>query len=72
MGKYVKKDDYESFGANYYKLLKESFFLGNNAIGEIASKTYKSICNGEIGYTDDLFGDPLMNSFIKYIHKNKQ
>lgn len=71
-GKYVKKDDYESFGANYYKLLKESFFLGNNAIGEIASKTYKSICNGEIGYTDDLFGDPLMNSFIRYIHKNKQ
>lgn len=66
-GEPVKVED-ESFGANYYDILANSFFFENSAIGEIASR-YISMCAKEqeralLKHLLSFVGDKLIANYI--------
>lgn len=64
-------DKMQTFGANLYDLAKSSFFLEDNAMGAISSKTLKGFINrannGETVSQDelDIVGDLLIKDYIE-------
>lgn len=78
---YLKRGKVESvklqtFGANYYDLLHNSFFLEDRAIGDIAAKRIgewvdKMRENENVDRLMPYVGDPMVKSFNEYI-KEKQ
>ena len=63
----------ETFGANFYDMLYNSFFFEKNAIGEIASEVIKELMKNPKKMTDalcDILGDPLIRGYL--INKAKR
>jgi hypothetical protein len=68
----VKKQEKETFGANYYDLLYNSFFFEKNAIGEISSEVITDLIRHPEELTDtlkDILGDPIIRGYL--INKKK-
>ena len=68
----------QTFGANYYDLLDNSFFFEKSAIGEISSKaTRRWIKNtehtGELPSEEamDMIGDPFVKRYLQVKHTKK-
>lgn len=60
----------ETFGANYYDLLRNGFFLEENAIGAIATKRIDEMLKGEnSNIPANIIGDELIRN---YIENNRQ
>jgi hypothetical protein len=63
----VKKQEKETFGANYYDLLYNSFFFDKNAIGEIATNVISSLIKHPEALTDtltEILGDPIIRGYL--------
>lgn len=63
----VKKQDKETFGANYYDLLYNSFFFKKNAIGEVAAEVISELINHPEEMTEALknvLGDPIIRGYL--------
>lgn len=68
----VKAQTNETFGANYYDLLYNSFFFKKNAIGEIATDVISDLIKHPNELTDtlkDILGDPIIRGYL--INKKK-
>lgn len=68
-----KQREGETFGANFYDMLYNSFFFEKNAIGEIASETIKNLMQHPEEMTEalkDIIGDPLIRGYL--INKAKR
>jgi predicted ATP-binding protein involved in virulence len=68
-----KQREGETFGANFYDMLYNSFFFEKNAIGEIASETIKQLMQHPDEMTEalkDIIGDPLIRGYL--INKAKR
>lgn len=63
----VKKQEKETFGANYYDLLYNSFFFKKNAIGEVATEVISELINHPEEMTEslkDILGDPIIRGYL--------
>lgn len=63
----VKKQEKETFGANYYDLLYNSFFFEKNAIGEVAAEVISELINHPEEMTEalkDILGDPIIRGYL--------
>ena len=63
----VKKQQKETFGANYYDLLYNSFFFEKNAIGEIATEVISELIKHPEEMTEalkDILGDPIIRGYL--------
>ena len=63
----VKKQEKETFGANYYDLLYNSFFFEKNAIGEVATDVISELINNPEKMTEamkDILGDPIIRGYL--------
>lgn len=66
-----KQVDMESFGANLFDLMHESFFLQENAMGKFASDFIKGLIdernNGTViaDEKSDIIGDPILRNYLK-------
>ena len=66
-----KQVDMESFGANLFDLMHESFFLHENAMGEFASNFIKSLIverkSGKVinDEESDIIGDSILRNYLK-------
>ena len=68
----AKKQDKETFGANYYDLLYNSFFFDRNAIGEISTEVITDLIKHPEQLTEtlqDILGDPIIRGYL--INKKK-
>lgn len=68
----------QTFGANYYDLLDNSFFFEKSAIGEISSKATRRWIkntehNGELPSEEamDMIGDPFVKRYLQVKHTKK-
>lgn len=62
-----KKQENESFGANYYDLLYNSFFFEKNAIGEIASEVISELIEHPEQLSEamtDILGGPIIRGYL--------
>ena len=72
--------NFNTFGANYYDLLRNGFFLGNNAIGKFATQVINNIsAEIEQGLISDSLderiekiADPLIKGYLMYILDEKK
>lgn len=70
-GESVTNQMSETFGANLYDLMQDSFFLEENAIGKVSSTFMKRLIDrknkGEEIYMDELsiVGDPLIHHYLE-------
>lgn len=72
--------DFNTFGANYYDLLRKGFFLENNAIGGFATHVIESIIKEidvglmlpDIEHRIDKIADPLIKGFLMYKLEEKR
>ena len=63
----TKQQGKETFGANYYDLLYNSFFFEKNAIGEIATDVISDLIKHPEEMTDtlkDILGDPIIRGYL--------
>lgn len=66
-----KQVDMESFGANLFDLMHESFFLRENTMGKFASDFIKHLIdernNGNVVADEksDIIGDPILRNYLK-------
>lgn len=66
----------QTFGANYYDLLHNSFFLEGRAIGDIAAKRIgewvdRMRNNEDVDKLMPYVGDPMVKSFNDYIKEKR-
>ncbi|MBQ9677047.1 MAG: AAA family ATPase [Prevotella sp.] len=72
--------NFNTFGANYYDLLRNGFFLGNNAIGKFATQVINNISaeieQGLISDSLDVriekIADPLIKGYLMYALDEKK
>lgn len=69
-----EKPEEETFGANYYDLLRNGFFLDKNAIGSIASTQFDKMIKGDAkDIPIEIVGDEIIRNYLetqKYVSDN--
>ncbi len=61
----------QSFGANYYNMLQESFFFEESPMGEIATEIIQKWIDSQNYKKSKFVGDPIISRYLERQNKNK-
>lgn len=68
---HYEKVDGQTFGANYYNMLQDSFFFEESPMGEIATQRIQEWIDKRAFDRTELVGDPIIRSYLEQIKPGK-